>query len=93
MDQAQRNSRIIYAKLAATLTPEELRLLFAIKSGLTSCVWVMGDDAWHRNATVSDKHPTITAVPRDPLEVAPEICTLGTRLKLSHRTGAAMSQV
>jgi hypothetical protein len=32
VDQAQRNSRIIYPKLPATLTEDELRLLFTIKS-------------------------------------------------------------
>jgi hypothetical protein len=38
MDQAQRNSRIIYSKLAAPLTEDELRLLFTVKSDEWACV-------------------------------------------------------
>lgn len=51
MDQAQRNSRIIYPKLAATLTEEELRLLFTIKS-----------DEWAWARTVARRGPSMVAL-------------------------------
>jgi hypothetical protein len=51
MDQAQRNSRIIYPKLPATLTEDELRLLFTIKS-----------DEWAWARTVARRGPSMVAL-------------------------------
>jgi len=51
VDQAQRNSRIVYPKLSATLTEEELRGLFAIKA-----------DEWGWARTISRRGPPMVAL-------------------------------
>jgi hypothetical protein len=51
VDQAQRNSRIVYPKLSATLTEDELRALFAIKS-----------DEWAWARTVARRGPSMVAL-------------------------------
>jgi hypothetical protein len=54
VDQAQRNSRIIYPTLAATLTQDELHLLFKIK---------LDEWAWAR--TVARRGPSMVALLTD----------------------------
>jgi hypothetical protein len=51
VEQAQRNSRIIYPKLPATLTEDELRLLFTIES-----------DEWAWARTVARRGPSMAAL-------------------------------
>ena len=51
MDEAQRNSRIVYPKLSATLTEEELCGLFAIKS-----------DEWAWARTIARRGPSMVGL-------------------------------